>query len=236
MVSKNIISCTTVVAFVAQMRYRWMKLTLRVSKTPDHIMNSTQQQALENLRAAAAQDQWMLCRENIIRLFPELNQSDVIKIVVNQAHRFLSDLSHIHPNDKDLVQLVEALRSATSLEMLDQQGRLIDPILQRYWDWPGVSNFRNGFKGISKPQQYFDHSGEFIDTAVSLVLTLLTAIGLNSNWGANPDDFSKTFFGPDIREAVFMLAHNRSAPQQVEFRESLWIAIANDIEMALQTQ
>jgi hypothetical protein len=199
-------------------------------------MNTTQQEALGDLRDAAAQDQGMLCRDNIRKLLPDLNQSDVVKILAKQAHRFLSDLSHVHPDDEGLAQSAEAFRSVISLEMLDQQGRLIDPMLQRYWDWPGVSNFRNGLKGISKPQQYFDHSGEFIDTAVSLLLTLLVAIDLNSYWSANPDYFSKTFFGPNVREAVFMLAKNYAAPQRVELRKSLRIAIANDLEMTLKAQ
>ena len=196
-------------------------------------MNEQQHETLETLRNAAKQDQWNLCREILAKLLPDVRQTDSIKIVVRRANRFLSDLSQFHPEDANIIKSIEALNDIKSLEALNQQGQLIDPVLEKYWDWPGVSNFRNAFKGISKPQQYFEHSGKYIDTIVSLLSGILMATTTNGYWGGNPE-FSKTFFGSDVRKSVVMLAKHNSDPKQIALRTSLWVEVANDLEMALQ--
>ncbi|MBI1258557.1 MAG: hypothetical protein GC204_13900 [Chloroflexi bacterium] len=196
-------------------------------------MNEQQKETLQALRTAAQKDQWKLRHESLVKLLSDLKQSDSLRMVARQAQRFLSDFSRSHPEDDAIVKAIEALGHMTSLEEIDRQGKIIDPLLDKYWDWPGVSNFRNAFKGISKPQQYFEHSGEYIDTIVSMLSGLSIAIEANNYWGGNPE-FSKTFFGPDVRKAVLMVAKHHSDPEQVAFRISLWSEIANDLEMALQ--
>jgi hypothetical protein len=196
-------------------------------------MNEQQQETLENLRNAIKQNQWNMCCKVLAKLLPDLKQTDSIKIIVRQAHRFLSDLFRAHPEDENVRRALEALNNITSLAALNQQGQLIDPLLDKYWDWPGVGNFRNAFKGISKPQQYFDHPGEYTDTLVSLISRILTAIETSNYWGGNPE-FSKTFFGPEVRAATFMLARHYSDPQRIVLRASLWTEIVNELEMALQ--
>ncbi len=196
-------------------------------------MNEQQQDTLDNLRKAAEKDQWNLCREALAILIPDLEQADTIRIIANHARRFLSDLSRSHPEDENIGRAIDALDDATGLEALDRQGRLIDPILDNYWDWPGVSSFRNAFKGISKPQQYFEHSGEYADTVVSLFSHMISAIEMNLYWGGDPE-FSKIAFGSDSRAAVFMLARHYSDPRQIALRVSLWTELAGELEMALQ--
>jgi hypothetical protein len=150
-------------------------------------MNDQQQEILENLRNATQQDQWTLCRENLAKLLPDLEQTDSIKIIVKQAQRFLGDLARTHAEDENIGRAIEALNGVTSLEALDRQGQLIDLILDSYWNWPGVSNFRNAFKGISKPKQYFDHSGEYVDILVSIISNILIATETNRYWGDSPE-------------------------------------------------
>lgn len=139
------------------------------------MINKQQQENLENLRNAVEQDDWMLCKEILAKLLADLKQTDAVKIIVKRAHRFLSDLFRALPEDVHIARSIETLTNITSLEMLDQQGKLIDPLLDKYWKWPGVSNFRNALKGISKPKQYFEHSGEYIDTVVSILSHILIA-------------------------------------------------------------
>ncbi|SRR5260221_6252975 len=197
-------------------------------------MNKRQQDILGNLRKAAEQDQWNLCRENIKKLLPDLNQIEVLTIVVKQVRQFLSEFSRIHTQDETIRNTPEAFKNISSLEALSEQERLIDPLLEKYWDLPGVSNFRNVFKGITKPQQYFEHPGEFVDTVVSVLSGIFVAIEMNNYWTGNPE-YSKLFFGPDVRKAVFMLAGRHSEPRNVEMRKSLWTELARDIEIALQS-
>jgi hypothetical protein len=196
-------------------------------------MNEQQRETLRNLRYAAEQDQWNVCADNIRILLLDVKQIDAIYIIVRQAQRFLSDLSLYHPDDAELDASPETLSGITSLEMLDQQRRLLDTLLKKYPQWPGVSNFRNALKGISRPEQYFDHSGAYIDTVVSLILDILMARGVNLGWGHNPE-FSRIFFGPDKRKAIFMLAARHSEPKQIELRKSLWTEIAEALGAALQ--
>ncbi len=131
-----------------------------------------------------------------------------------------------------MVKAVELFNDIPSLEMLDQQGKQVHTLLEKYWRWPGVSNFRNSFKGISKPQQYFEHDGEYKDTVVDIVSGNLMAIAINAYWGGN-EEFSKTFFGADNRAALMMLVKADKDPKNVEIRKSLWTDLADDIEVAL---
>ncbi len=196
-------------------------------------MNEQQQEILEALRNAAKQDQWNQYRESLAKLLPDLKENDSIKIIVRWAQRFLSDFFRFHPEDENIGRAIEALNNITSLEGLNQQGQLIDSLLDKYWNWPGVSNFRSVFKGISKPNQYFGHSGEYIDTIISLLSNILLAIETNNYWGDNPE-FSKTFFGPDVHKAIFMLVRHHSDPKQIALRQSLRIEMINDLDAALQ--
>lgn len=196
-------------------------------------MNQQQQETLKALRSAAEQDRWDLYREMLAKLLANLKQTASIGIIAKQAQRFLSDLSRAHPEDERIGRAIESLNDITTLDTLDHQGWFIDSLLNDYWDWPGVSNYRNSFKGISKPEQYFEHSGEYIDSLVSILSGIVIAIETNSYWGGNPE-YSQTFFGSDVRKAVFMLARHHSDPNQVAFRVSLWIEIANELEIALQ--
>src|SRR5690606_10017989 len=131
--------------------------------------------------------------------------------------------------DEKLRRALEALNGVTSLEALNRQGQLINPLLDKYWNWPGVSNFRNAFKGISKPEQYFDHSDNPIEIMVSVISSVLMAIEMNSYWGSNPA-FSATFFGKDVRKAVLMLRNHHSDPKQIELRVSVWSELADELE------
>jgi hypothetical protein len=198
-------------------------------------MNEQQKETLHALRIAIEQDQRQLCREILAQLLTDLKKTDSIKIIVKQAQQFLSDLFQAHPQDDSLGKAVEGFNNITSLEALDQQGRLVDPLLDKYWNLPGVSNFRNAFKGLSKPQQYFNHSGEYIDTLVSILSSILLAIVMNKYWSSDPE-FSKTFFGPDVKKAIFMLAEHHSNPKQIALRASLWLEIVDEIDNALRTR
>src|SRR5258708_3878585 len=172
-------------------------------------MNKNQQEILDNLLIAIKQDQWNLYWENLVKLLPNINRIDTLNIVLKQICMFLVDFSHTHPEDEEIHKSIEAFNDITSLEALGKQGQLTDTLLEKYWDWPGVSNFRNAFKGIVKPEQYFDHSGEFVDTVVSILSSLFVAIEANNYWAGNPE-YPKMFFGTDIRRAVFMLAEHHS--------------------------
>lgn len=196
-------------------------------------MNKHQQQTLEDLRNAAKQDKWNLCREYMAKLLPDLTQADTVKVVIKQAHRFLSTLSSAHSEDADIVRAIQTLNNVASLHDLDEQGRFIDSILDKYWNSPGVSNFRNALKGISKPEQYFNHSGDFIETSVSLLSNILLATAISIYWVNNPE-FSKTFFGQEVRNSIFLLAKHNSNPRQIELRASLWNELSSDLENALQ--
>jgi hypothetical protein len=197
-------------------------------------MNDQQREILQTLRNAAKQDQWNLCDESVAQLLSDLTGIDAITIIVRQAHRFLGDLFQMHPDDESLRRVLEALNDITSLEALNLHGQLINPLLDTYWNWPGVSNFRNALKGISKPEQYFDHSDNPIETMVSVLSRILTAIVMNNYWGSNPA-FSATFFGKDVRKAVLMLGNHHSDPKQIELRASVWSEIADELEKALHT-
>jgi len=197
-------------------------------------MNEQQQETLEGLRNAAKQDQVKQFLEILPKLLSDLKQTDSIKIVVKHALQFLSDLSRFHPEDENIARAIEGFNNITSLEALNQQGQLIDPLLDKYWDWPGVSNYRKAFKGISKPQQSFNHSGEYIDTIVSILTNILLATESTNYWGDNPEEFSKTFFGPDVHKAIFMLVKHHSHPKQIAIRTSLWVELVNDLDRALQ--
>lgn len=196
-------------------------------------MNDQQREILQTLRNAAKQDQWNLCGDSLAHLLTDLTETDAIALVVRQAHRFLSDLFQMHPDDENLRRAIEALNNIASLEALNRQGQIINPLLDRYGYWPGVSNFRNGLKGISKPEQYFDHSDNPIEIMVSVISKILTAIEMNSYWGNDPA-FSPTFFGKDVRKAVLMLGNHHSDPKQVELRVAVWSELADEFEKALQ--
>jgi hypothetical protein len=197
------------------------------------MMNKQQQENLENLRNSVEQDDWMLCKVILAKLLSDLKQTDAVKIIVKRAHRFLSDLSRAFPEDENIARSIDMLINITSLEMLDQQGKLIDPLLEKYWKWPGVSNFRNAFKGISKPRQYFEHSGEYIDTVGSMLSHILIATEANNYYGGN-SEFSETFFGSDNRKALMMLVKHHSDPKHIAIRVSVWTELANDLDLALQ--
>jgi hypothetical protein len=197
-------------------------------------MNGQQQEILQDLRNAAKQDEWNLCRDALKKLLPDLNASDSLKIITRLARRFLADVFKSYPEDEKLGTSIETLNNITSLNRLNQQGILIDSILKKYWDSPGVSNFRNAFKGISKPEQYFEHSGDDVDVLVSLISRIVTAIVINNYWYENPE-FSATFFGSDTRKAVFMVAYHDSDPKQIALRESLWTSVADELEIALKS-
>src|SRR5689334_5434241 len=111
-------------------------------------MNREQQENLEKLRNAAEQDEWNVCREIIGILLPQLNPIHVTQMIAKQAGRFLSDLSEFNSQDENLVQAIDLFNDIPSLEVLDQQGWKVHPLLEKYWKWPGVSNFRNAMKGI----------------------------------------------------------------------------------------
>jgi hypothetical protein len=193
-------------------------------------MNEDQKTNLEKLRKAAEQDQWNVCREMIGILLPQVNSVDVAQMIAKQAQRFLSDLSQSNPQDEALVKAVELFNGITSLETLDRQGKQVHALLENYWKWPGVSNFRNSLKGISKPQQYFEHDGEYKDTVVSIVSGILMAIATNAYWGGN-SEFSETFFGSDNRAALMMLVKANNDPKNVEIRKSLWTEVADEIAL-----
>jgi hypothetical protein len=197
-------------------------------------MNEQQKETIEALRNAAEQGQWNPYREILAKLLPHLKPTDAVKIIVKHALRFLSDLSRFHPEDEDIGRAIEALNTSTSLEELGQQGQLIDSLLDKYSNWPGVNNFRRAFKGISQPQRHFNHSGEYVDTIVSILINILIASESNSYWGDNPEEFSKTFFGPDVHKAISMLVRHHSDPKQVAIRVSLMVELVNDLDKALQ--
>lgn len=196
-------------------------------------MNDQQREILQTLRSAARQDQWNLCCDSLAQLLPDLTETDAITVIVRQAHRFLSDLFKTRPDDINLRKSIDALNGITSLEALNRQGQLINPLLDKYWNWPGVSNFRNGFKGISKPEQYFDHSDNPIEIMVSVISSVLTAIEMNDYWSNDPS-FSATFFGKDVRKAVLMLGNHHSDPKMVDLRVLVWSELADELEKALQ--
>lgn len=195
-------------------------------------MNREQQENLEKLRNAAEQDEWNVCREMIGILLPQLNPIDVAQLIAKQTRQFLSDLSQFNSQDADLIQAMDLFNDIPLLKVLDQQGQKVHPLLEKYWKWPGVSNFRNSLKGISRPQQYFEHDGEYKDTVVSIISGILMAIATNAYWGGN-DEFSKTFFGSDNRAALMMLVKADKDPQNVEIRKLVWTELADDIEVLL---
>ncbi|MBK8031474.1 MAG: hypothetical protein IPK17_18680 [Chloroflexi bacterium] len=191
-------------------------------------MDEQARTALQGLRAAAQADQWNACLERLAELLPGVPAADAVQIVVRWAQRFLTDFAPFHPHDEDLPRA-----SDLPLEALDQVGKVLDAIMHRYWDWPGVSNFRNAFKGISRPQQYFEHAGEFGDSIVSMVASITMATILNDYWGENSEYYTKTFYGEDHRAAIFMQGRADSDPKQVALRAALWTQLADDLEKLL---
>ena len=198
-------------------------------------MNNPQQEVLQSLRNAVEQDDWKVFRENVAKLLPTLEQTEAVKIITGQAQRFLDDMAHFHPADETLSKTVEAFNNITSLEALDHQGKLTDILLQNYWNWPGVSNFRNSLKGISKPEQYYEHSGEYKDTILSLISGILMAAETNTYWGGNTE-FSETFFGADTQKSLLMLVKGHNDPRNVAIRKSSWTEIADEIEAVLHLE
>ena len=195
-------------------------------------MNQDQKANLDKLWNAVELDQWNVCREIIGILLPQINPIDVAQMIAKQARRFLSDLSQFNSQDENLVQAIDLFNDIPSLEVLNQQGKQVHALLEKYWKWPGVSNFRNAMKGISKPQQYFEHDGEYKDTVVSIISGILMAIATNAYWGGN-DEFSRTFFGSDNRAALMMLVKANKDPKNVEIRKSLWTELADEIQSAI---
>ena len=196
-------------------------------------MNAQQCESVQALRAAAQADQWNACLERLRELLPSVPPADAVQIVVRWAQRFLTDFAQFKPHDENLPRATELLNTVITLEMLDQAGKVLDPILDRDWNWPGVSNFRNAFKGISRPQQYFEHAGEFGDSIVSMIASITMAIILNDFWGVQAEYYSKTFYGKDSRARIFMQGRANSDPKQVALRAALWIQLADDLENLL---
>lgn len=196
-------------------------------------MDEQARTALRSFRTAAQADQWNACLESLRELLPNVQPTDAIWIVAQRAQRFLTDFAPFHPHDEDLPRATELLNTVTTLEMLDQAGKVLDPIMHRYWNWPGVSNFRNAFKGISRPQQYFEHAGEFGDSIVSMIASITMATILNDYWGENSEYYTKTFYGEDSRARSFMLIKANSDAKQVTLRAALWTQLADDLEKLL---
>ncbi len=196
-------------------------------------MDEQVREALQALRAAAQADQWNACRERLTQLLPNVQPTDAIQIVAQRAQRFLTDFAQFKPQDEDIPRAADLLNTVTTLEALDQVGKVLDPILHRYWNWPGVSNFRNAFKGISRPQQYFEHAGAFGDSIVSMIARITMAIILNEYWGESSEYYTKTFYGEDSRATMFMLSKGNYDPKQIALRAALWTQLADDLEKLL---
>lgn len=197
-------------------------------------MNEQQQETLRILRVAAEQDQWNLCRENVRKLLPDVKQNDGIRIIIRQVVRFLSDFLNAHPEQQEIKKSIDGLNHLQSLEAVSEQVKSIHTLMEKNWDDPGVSNFRNALKKLARLQQFDNRSDEYFETFIEILSGTLMAI-LAHNWGReNLELWHRWFYRKKPGDFFILAKYFQPHPKTIELSKSLWIEIADEIEMALR--
>lgn len=198
-------------------------------------MHMNQKEILDSLRAAAERDQWNLCRDTVTMLLRVLPPAAELEIVTKHIRRFLVDFARSHPQDEDIAHFIGTVYRKTDDKALRHDVEHIETMLDKYWDEPGVSNFRNALKRLSRLSESTSCQSEYIDAVVNILSGVIMAIDIH-NWGKANHSLWQLFFKDNPTAGIMTLAKHWSDPERVQLRKSIWFDVANDIEMMLSAE
>jgi hypothetical protein len=196
-------------------------------------MIDNHQEYIVRLRDAASKRQWNECRESVRLLLPALPQSGIVHILTRQIKRFLSDMSHTDPNEPAISDEVSALENNKSLEKLLSTSNAIYSLLEIRCNEPGINNFRNALKCLTRAGTIDNSSDDYFDALVDVLSDILMAI-LDHAWGnQNYDLWRKSFWQESRDDAFIRVKHFWPDPKTIELNKELWNIVADDVEAAL---
>lgn len=196
-------------------------------------MNDYQRESLKKLRDSAALDEWSLCRENTAKLLADLSEFDITQIIHKQLNEFLFAIRNSSSPAEDIQEAIEALNSVNSFDSLKQQAGIVYSLTRNRASQPGINNYRNALKLLSQPDAFGKSNKSTPEIALDVISGVLMAI-LDYSWGHRNTELWLRSFRHETKEDFFIRArHFISDPQVIELSKSLWIEVANDLEVAL---
>jgi hypothetical protein len=196
-------------------------------------MTDIQENHLKKLRNVESTRQWNECRENVRILLTHMTEIAIVRVLLRQIARFLTDAQKTYPHDEDIIAEISQLEDVTSLKLLFESATSINVILHKRSKEPGINNFRNALKRLQKVGSIESASADYYDTILDVLSGILMAI-LDHQWGENnPELWHKSFWQETREDAFIRVKHFWSNPKTFQLNKALWNAVADDIESGL---
>lgn len=194
-------------------------------------MTNNRETNLKQLRSVESTKKWNDCRENVRLLLQHMTEVGIVRMLLRQIERFLTDVHKSYPDDKDISAEISELGDVTSLKSLLASASSINAIFEKHSSEPGINNFRNALKRLMRLESIETLSVDYYDTMVDVLSGILMAI-LDHQWGRNNLDLWQRSFWQKTREdALIRVKHFWPSPETVELNRELWSTVADDIEV-----